>query len=1049
VYYKINANLDDATDIIDGDETLTYWNNSPDTLSFVYFHLYSNAQNKDSYYTNLSYNNDFYPKFGKYESEDSGCAVKSITIDNIELKTELDNTVMKAYLNKPMLPGQTITFHMHFRTFFDQGGNRNRMKMFIAWQNKRKDTTYKQYDVVHWYPRICVYDTKFGWDVEQHMAHEFYGDFGCFDIAFTLPSNYIVGATGILVNDKEMLPDSLLRKLDIRKFAHKRWESAPSVVVPRTKETKTWLFHAENVHDFALTADPTYRIGEAEWNGIKCYSYAEEMHAAGWQNAAQYTAAVIACNSKYFGLYGYPQMIVADARDGMEYPMLTLDGGFDPNYRTLLAHEVSHNWFFGMLGSNETYRAMMDEGFTQFADSWTCQQLDGKYIIDYPPSNKYVKNYTKPTLTRMQEVYQGYLNNYIWGNADFTENYSGKLIAPRGVGNYGYDDITINTHSDDFHGALGHGGGYGQVYFKTATMLYNLQYVLGDSLFFAAMRHYFNKWKFAHPYPEDFRNAITEYVHTDLTWFFDEWIDTPKDLDYGIKSVKKGKGKDVYIIRFVRKGAMQMPIDFNVISKTDSLYKFYIPNSWFVKKTDAKVLPRWIGWGKLEPTYDATVTIPSGISKVEIDTTLRLGDINMLNNTKPFPIKYYFDSKIYNSADWRNYEAFFGPSLWYNGYDGLMLGMHMHGDYMFFKHNLNGSIWLNTGIFQDNTTAIPNVNRHQTISFDLGYQTPLDKCIRNSSISLYARSMEGLDEGKILFQVKDNSLKYTFYTQMQTLYRPNIWDTNYLIYPQLWKTGVYNNTATIGIKRDYKYSSLGNGNIDLHFRNSLLTPDYNYSQTTFTLIEHQYFGQKRKVKLNVRLFGQYGTGDNIPFESALYTAGANPEGLLDYKITSAQGIVPQSWAGYGASENHFQEGGGLNLRGYAGYLLPETDSKGNQVFAYSGNTGAALNAELDFSHLLKFPKFFHNDFALTTYLFGDAGVININPVDANNRTLEFSSLRMDAGVGLALTIQRWGPLQLVKPFTIRFDMPLFLNEPPATDQNYVQWRWVIGIGRSF
>ncbi|HXB13126.1 MAG TPA: M1 family peptidase, partial [Bacteroidia bacterium] len=326
-YYKILASLNDSADIVDGDESLTYWNNSPDTLNQVFFHLYSNAQNKHSYYTSLSYNNGDHPKFGKYEKQDSGCAVKSISIDNTPLRTELDNTVMKAFLNKPLFPGQSITFHIRFRTYFDPGGNRNRMKMFIAWQSKKKDTVYKQYDVVHWYPRICVYDTKFGWDVEQHLAHEFYGDFGCYDIAFTLPNNYIVGATGNLVNEKEMLPDSLMRKLDIKNFSRKRWESAPSVVVPRNKTTKTWLFHAENVHDFALTADPTFRIGQASWNGIKCYSYAEEMHAAGWQNAAQFTAAVIACNSKYFGMFGYPKMIVADARDGMEYPMLTLDGG--------------------------------------------------------------------------------------------------------------------------------------------------------------------------------------------------------------------------------------------------------------------------------------------------------------------------------------------------------------------------------------------------------------------------------------------------------------------------------------------------------------------------------------------------------------------------------------------------------------------------------------------------------------------------------------------------------------------------------------------------
>ena len=120
------------------------------------------------------------------------------------------------------------------------------------------------------------------------------------------------------------------------------------------------------------------------------------MHASSWQNAASYTAKIIATDSKYFGMYGYPKMIVADARDGMEYPMLTLDGGGDPDYRTLLAHEVSHNWFFGMVGSNETYRAALDEGFTQFAESWICKKMDGPYEIAGQPINSYVRNYYRP-----------------------------------------------------------------------------------------------------------------------------------------------------------------------------------------------------------------------------------------------------------------------------------------------------------------------------------------------------------------------------------------------------------------------------------------------------------------------------------------------------------------------------------------------------------------------------------------------------------------------------------------------------------------------------
>lgn len=101
------------------------------------------------------------------------------------------------------------------------------------------------------------------------------------------------------------------------------------------------------------------------------------------------------------------------------------------------------------------------------------------------------------------------------------------------------EDPMLNTHSNDFHSAIGHENGYGQVYYKTATMLYNLQYVLGDELFQNAMKHYVAKWKFAHPYFEDYRQSIIEYTHQDLNWFFDQWLETTKSIDYGITSIKK------------------------------------------------------------------------------------------------------------------------------------------------------------------------------------------------------------------------------------------------------------------------------------------------------------------------------------------------------------------------------------------------------------------------------------------------------------------------------------------------------------------------------
>jgi aminopeptidase N len=257
VQYTIKASLDDKTDIVDGEEELIYFNNSPDTLSFVYFHLYENAFVKGSYLEQLNLANDFRQQFGKYEAAGKGTEIGLVEVMHETAKFSIDNTIMRVELNRPLLPGSSVSFRIRFKTYFDDSGNqRRRMKLFKdAWGNK-------QYDGVHWYPRICVYDRKFGWETDQHLGKEFYGDFGMYDAELTLPNNYILDATGVLQNRNEVMPADLRAKLDIANFKDKPLESPPSELIKEDGSKKTWKFHAVNVHYFAWVADPTFRNGE-------------------------------------------------------------------------------------------------------------------------------------------------------------------------------------------------------------------------------------------------------------------------------------------------------------------------------------------------------------------------------------------------------------------------------------------------------------------------------------------------------------------------------------------------------------------------------------------------------------------------------------------------------------------------------------------------------------------------------------------------------------------------------------------------------------------
>ena len=1015
VHYNIKATLNDSSDIIDGIEELVYWNNSPFTISFVYFHLYNNAQTKNSYLADLYKNNNYNLKFGKYRSNDLGTQVESVDVNGQILKTEKDNTILKVYLPKALPPGESINIHLKFKTYFDKEAIRNRMKMFNSFGKKH-------YDIVHWYPRITVIDSKFIWNTDQHMDHEFYGDFGSYHVEMTLPNDYIADGTGTLLNEKEVLPDSLRKKLDLSNFLKKPFNSPPSTIVKKDGTTKTWKFSAINVHDFAITADPNYRIDEVNWDGVRCIALVQESHTAGWYNAAKYTAKVIETNSYNIGPYHHPKMIIADAQDGMEYPMLTLCGGYDPDYRTLLIHEMTHNWFQGMLGTNETYRAYMDEGFTQFYTADSYQFIDGPISKEMPAKSKYVNRFTEPRRIIDDEIYTSYYNNTVTKN----------------------EEVSLNTHADDFNGGIRHGGGYGQSYTKTAAMLKNLEYVLGRALFDKAMQHYFKQWKFCHPYPEDFRNSIIQFTGVDLNWFFDQWLETSKVIDYKIGRIKREKF-GVYQITFKRKGSMQMPIDFVVIDKNDSARHYYIPNTWFEKPTGATTLPRWIGWGpKLKTTYTATLDIGMPIKNVIIDPSYRLADVNMINNAKNNRINLRFDSKVFNPPNWKKYDMRIRPGLWHNGYDGLKFGAVLSGDYLNTKHVFELGAWFSSGVGQAYLDNNVEVNKFNPVSFLLDYKTSTHKFIKKSNVYLQLKSLDGLDGATIGFEKKSNNDRTRIYTHLKAMQRDLPQDLVYLINKDEWSYRKLNSAIHLGVEHNYKYKKTL-GLLAINSRAAAFTEDFDYSAINLTAVNKTDLG---RVNINTRVFAQIGFGSKLPFESMLYAAGANNEDLMNNKYTRSMGFIPADWGGYGSTTNHFTAGGGLGLRGFSGYSLVQQNVDGTLSYNYKGTTGASLCTEIEFGEFFKTfnPRFLKNSLKFQPYIFGDAGTINTN---AAGKAKIMSDLLFDAGIGSTISIVRWGPLYGLKPLTIRFDFPLFINRLPFAEQDYFQLRWMVGVHRAF
>lgn len=1036
VHYKINAAIDETKHFISGDETLEYWNNSPDTLREVFFHLYQEAFVSNSYLHALEKKVKFKPRLGSYEKQGLGMEIDNVSVNDRTAFIELDNTIMKVQLDEPLQPGEKLKLDIKFRTYWDNGATRRRMKMYPAWG-------FMHYNGVQWYPKVCVYDAKFGWDTYQHLNKEFYGEFGSFDVTLDFPSNYIVEATGDLVNRKQVLPDTLRARLDLKNFALKPANEPPSIIIPYNKdERKKWRFVANNVHDFAFTADPSYRIATTYWKGIECVGIAQEPHAAGWQNSADYVAKIIQTFSEDIGMYAYPKMVAADAADGMEYPMITLDGGSDPGYRGLLVHEIGHNWFYGMVGSNETYRAAMDEGFTQFLTAWGMRKIDGDYIVEKKPKG-YKGKFYEPTEVLDARVFKGY------HMAALNRN-----------------ELPLNTHSNDFNDALHHEGGYGQVYYKTASMLYNLQYVLGDELFQDAMKHYFSQWKIAHPYFEDFRNSIISYTHTDLNWFFDQWLETTKTIDYKIGRIKRINGTDSFAVTFKRKGEMQMPIDFTVTDKDGSKHNFYIPNTWFAKRTDAITLPRWYGWSRIQPEYTAKIFIPAGIKAIQIDTTYRLADKYMVNNykTKGLPLspgafRLKLDGGLNAPADRKKVRLYVRPDAWWNPVDGIKAGLHLESDYMASIHKLDITAWWNTHVLQDyqyvGFKSEGYYDRYQAFNYSFNYETPLSLKNPRLQVRINSRLLDGawLHRAGFNWQATDNN---TISLYGQSMWRQTGYDFDYLLYPLEWSSDRSRRNTSLNASWTHRYKYLnGNGAYTLSLRAPILAGNsgaFNYSYAQFESINHNRVG---KLDIRTRLFARYGMGDVLPYESALFAAGANTEELMENKFTRSKGFMPDDWAAYSATEmGRFQQGGGLNLRGYAGYYIAD-DRGGTTMIAYKGRSGLAGNIEVDVDDYIKLkPKFTRNWLHSDVYLFADAGIMELSNFDTANihailPTAMWSDLRVDAGLGIALTIKRWGVFDKAKPLTLRVDFPFFVNRLPFGATNYTDFRWVIGINRSF
>jgi hypothetical protein len=508
VNYNINVSLNDTLHELHAFETMEYINHSPDTLHFIWFHLWPNAYSNN----NTPLAKQIFRVNGKSklfnDPELSGF------IDSLDFKVN-DRQVQwnilagqpdicRIDLNEPLKSGDTILITTPFRVKIPKG------------VTSRLGHIGESYQISQWYPKPAVYDQD-GWHPMSYLDQgEFYSEFGRFEVSITLPDNYIVGATGNLQNQREM---EMLEKL----AADTSWVNVSHIgKVPfpvSSKQKKTIQYIANGVHDFAWFADKRFNVmkGKVKLPGsgkeITTWVMFTNRQSNLWKDALDYVNDVILWASGKIGDYPYENFTAVQsalsAGYGMEYPGITVIGMVDDAYSLdeVLVHETLHNWFYGALASNERKNPFMDEGLTS--------AYTARYVKEQYPLKKlwqvYFKNWKMARFLNIDQLPAERMQELEW-QVQARNN----LEQPMNLPATGYSDSN-----------------YGIILYNKATIAVNyLRTTLGDSIFDAAMREYYQKWKFRHPHPNDLRSVFENATDKDLSWFFDDLTGTTKRLDY-------------------------------------------------------------------------------------------------------------------------------------------------------------------------------------------------------------------------------------------------------------------------------------------------------------------------------------------------------------------------------------------------------------------------------------------------------------------------------------------------------------------------------------
>ncbi len=580
VKYKMDIDFNIKKHQFKGTQKLEYTNNSPDTLYKVFYHLYFNAFQPGSMMdvrsrTIADPDKRVGDRIAKLKKNEQGfMEVNSLKLNGKMVQYKSVGTILEVKLLEPVLPHSTVTFEMEFK---------GQVPLQVR-RSGRFNAEGIEYSMAQWYPKMCNYDYQ-GWHANPYVAREFYGIWGDFDVSITMPSEYVIAATGILQNKENI------------GYGYSDTE-------PLNKPEKlTWHFVARNVHDFVWAADPDYKQivhNSKDGTTIRCFFQPGEKTTENWERLPLIMEEAFRFINEKYGKYPFSEYAFIQGGDGgMEYPMATLITG-ERNLVSLVGvsvHELMHSWYQMALGSNEALYHWMDEGFTSYASNEVMNYLKLKKLIPGEPEQN----------PHLDEV-NGYTNFALSGSEE-----------------------ALITHADHFLTNTAYGVAS---YTKGEVLLEQLRYIIGEEAFDKGMLLYFETWKFKHPNPNDFFRIMEKTSDLELDWFREYFVNTTHTIDYEIEDMK---GKAILLRKI---GNIPMPLDITVKMKNGKEFYYYIPQEIMRGEkigdrffNSFKVMPDW-PW--TNPTYRLDIDQKlEEIDIIEIDASKRLADVNRENNKYP------------------------------------------------------------------------------------------------------------------------------------------------------------------------------------------------------------------------------------------------------------------------------------------------------------------------------------------------------------------------------------------------------------------------------